>query len=108
MKVKTSITSTSSFTKRGFVAGALAAGATGMGRAAAAPTQTAGNGNAAVSTLTVSFPDDALADLRRRVVATRWPDKEQVPDTTQGVQLATMQALAQYWTTDYDWKKCEA
>ncbi len=52
--------------------------------------------------------DAALADLRRRLAATRWPDKETVTDESQGVQLATMQALARYWANDYDWRKCEA
>jgi len=52
--------------------------------------------------------DEALADLRRRINATRWPDKEQVLDESQGVRLATMQALAKYWGKDYDWRKCEA
>jgi len=52
--------------------------------------------------------DAALADLRRRIVATRWPEKEPVADPTQGVQLATMQKLAQHWSTEYDWRKCEA
>src|SRR4029077_3825822 len=56
---------------------------------------------------TVNFPDDALADLRRRIAATRSPTKELVADRSQGVQLATIQALARYWTTDYDWRKCE-
>jgi pimeloyl-ACP methyl ester carboxylesterase len=50
----------------------------------------------------------ALDDLRRRVAATRWPDKETVSDQSQGVQLATMKALASYWAKDYDWRKCEA
>jgi len=50
----------------------------------------------------------ALDDLRRRIAATRWPEKETVADQTQGVQLATMQALAKYWGKDYDWRKCEA
>ena len=49
-----------------------------------------------------------LDDLRRRIAATRWPEKETVADDSQGVQLATMQALAKYWATDYDWRKCEA
>src|SRR5215469_9779596 len=49
-----------------------------------------------------------LADLRRRVSATKWPEQEQVPDATQGVQLATAQKLAQYWATQHDWRKCEA
>jgi pimeloyl-ACP methyl ester carboxylesterase len=52
--------------------------------------------------------DEALADLRRRVAATQWPDKETVTDATQGVQLATMQKLARYWLTGYDWRKVEA
>src|SRR6201988_4329978 len=52
--------------------------------------------------------DEAIADLRRRTAATRWPSKELVADRSQGVQLATMQALARYWTTEYDWRKCEA
>jgi pimeloyl-ACP methyl ester carboxylesterase len=56
----------------------------------------------------VSIPDEALADLRRRIAATRWPDKETVSDETQGVRLATVQKLARYWATDYDWRKCEA
>jgi len=51
---------------------------------------------------------EALADMRKRIAATRWPDKETVDDQSQGVQLATMQALAKYWATDYDWRKCEA
>ncbi len=53
-------------------------------------------------------PEDALLDLRRRIAATRWPDKETVADQSQGVQLATMQELARYWGTDYDWRKIEA
>jgi pimeloyl-ACP methyl ester carboxylesterase len=53
-------------------------------------------------------PEADLLDLRRRIAATRWPEKETVGDSSQGVQLATMQKLAQYWATDYDWRKCEA
>jgi pimeloyl-ACP methyl ester carboxylesterase len=56
----------------------------------------------------VEFPEEAIADLRRRIAAVRWPSKELVTDRSQGVQLATMQALARYWTTDYDWRKAEA
>ena len=56
----------------------------------------------------VNFPEADLTDLRRRVSATRWPEKETVTDASQGVQLATIQKLAQYWATDYDWRKCEA
>ena len=56
----------------------------------------------------VEIPEAELADLRRRIEATRWPSKEHVDDRSQGVQLATLQALAGYWTTDYDWRKVEA
>jgi pimeloyl-ACP methyl ester carboxylesterase len=52
-------------------------------------------------------PEEQIDDLRRRVEATRWPTKELVPDRSQGVQLATMQALARYWTSEYDWRRCE-
>jgi len=56
----------------------------------------------------VGMPDEAITDLRRRIAATRWPSKELVADRSQGVQLATIQELARYWTTDYDWRACEA
>ena len=54
------------------------------------------------------MPEEDLLDLRRRLAATRWPDREIVADQSQGVQLATMQQLARYWQTDYDWRKVEA
>ena len=56
----------------------------------------------------VEIPDEELAELRRRIAATRWPSRELVDDRSQGVQLATLQALAGYWSTDYDWRKAEA
>jgi pimeloyl-ACP methyl ester carboxylesterase len=56
----------------------------------------------------VGIGDEELAELRRRIAATRWPSKELVEDRSQGVQLATMQELARYWATDYDWRKAEA
>ena len=56
----------------------------------------------------VDMPDEAIADLRRRIAATRWPAKELVADRSQGVQLATIQELARYWAADYDWRACEA
>src|ERR1700722_3227908 len=55
-----------------------------------------------------SVPEAELTDMRNRIKATRWPERETVTDATQGVQLATMQALVRYWATDYDWRKCEA
>jgi pimeloyl-ACP methyl ester carboxylesterase len=56
----------------------------------------------------VNIPEEALEDLRRRIAAVRWPSKELVPDRSQGVQLATMQQLARYWTSDYDMRSIEA
>jgi pimeloyl-ACP methyl ester carboxylesterase len=56
----------------------------------------------------VNVSEESLAELRRRIAATRWPEKETVADQSQGVQLETMQKLARYWATDYDWRKVEA
>src|SRR5688572_12205299 len=56
----------------------------------------------------VNVPEVELTDLRRRIKATRWPEKETVADTSQGVPLTPLQDLARYWATDYDWRKCEA
>src|SRR5688572_27998917 len=56
----------------------------------------------------VKIPEEELAELRRRIEATRWPSKALVEDRSQGVQLATMQQLARYWTSEYDWRRCEA
>ena len=70
--------------------------------------------NTAIATKTdirsyqVDVPEGQLDDLRRRIAATRWPSKELVADRSQGVQLATLQELARYWTSEYDWRKCEA
>jgi pimeloyl-ACP methyl ester carboxylesterase len=62
----------------------------------------------AIRPFDVNVPEAELTELRRRINATRWPSKELVADRSQGVQLATLQALARYWTTEYDWRKCEA
>jgi len=56
----------------------------------------------------LSIPEADLAEMRRRIGATRWPERETVSDDSQGVPLAMMQELARYWATDYDWRKCEA
>ena len=65
-------------------------------------------GAGAVRPFQINIPQDKLVDLRRRLEATRWPTKELVSDRSQGVQLTTLQELVSYWTTDYDWRKCEA
>jgi pimeloyl-ACP methyl ester carboxylesterase len=67
----------------------------------------ASDDKAAIRSFQVSIPDVELIELRRRVKATVWPERETVADATQGIQLATIQALARYWGTDYDWRKIE-
>jgi pimeloyl-ACP methyl ester carboxylesterase len=64
--------------------------------------------NTAIRRLHIHVPEAQLTDLRRRIKATRWPDKETVSDDTQGVPLAMIQELARHWSTDYDWRRCEA
>ena len=72
------------------------------------PNQQAAVQNETIRPFHVNIPDAASADLRWRIVATGWPDKETVADDSQGLQLATMQELARYWGKEYDWRKCEA
>jgi len=62
----------------------------------------------AIRPFRVDVPEGELTKLRRRIEETRWPERETVADASQGVQLATIQRLAQYWATGYDWRKCEA
>src|SRR2546427_12109059 len=66
------------------------------------------DGKAAIRPFRVNVPEAELTELRRRINATKWPDRETVSDQSQGVQLATIQRLARYWGTEYDWRKCEA
>ncbi|HEV8117499.1 MAG TPA: epoxide hydrolase N-terminal domain-containing protein, partial [Thermoanaerobaculia bacterium] len=79
---------------------------TGGSPAGLAQAKTAGGADA-IRPFKVHFSDEELADLKRRIAATRWPDREIVTDQSQGVQLATVQKLARYWANDYDWRKCE-
>jgi pimeloyl-ACP methyl ester carboxylesterase len=65
-------------------------------------------GDTTIRPFTVEIPDADLEDLRARIAATRWPEKETVEDQSQGTQLATIQALARYWLTEYNWRDCEA
>jgi pimeloyl-ACP methyl ester carboxylesterase len=77
-------------------------------RSAAATKQPAPGQDAEIRPFRVNIPQTALDDLRRRLRATNWPEKEPVTDHSQGVPLAAMQELARYWATDYDWRKVEA
>ncbi len=88
-------------TRRGVLAASAAI-------AALALTSTAARADAAIRPFSVSISDEALLDLRQRITTTRLPDRETVTDQSQGVQLATVQKLAGYWQTEYDWRKCEA
>src|ERR1044071_1693525 len=63
---------------------------------------------ASIRPFTIEIPEADIEALRARIAATRWPEKEPVGDRSQGVQLATIQALARYWETEHDWRKCEA
>jgi pimeloyl-ACP methyl ester carboxylesterase len=80
--------------------------ASGSGPVSAHPPAAAGDNS--IRPFRVSVPEAELVDLRRRITATRWPGKETVADSSQGVQFATMQKLAHYWATDYNWRKVEA
>src|SRR3712207_5330850 len=98
------MSATFSPTRRSVLASSAAVGAVGLlrGQSVAA---SEGNINRSFS---FEIQEEALLDLRRRITATRWPDRETVTDQSQGVQLATMRELARYCATDYDWRKCEA
>jgi pimeloyl-ACP methyl ester carboxylesterase len=103
--------------RRSFIGVAAAAAVAGsLSRLAFAETnqavteiaQSSGGDKTAIRPLRVHAPESQLIDLKRRIKATRWPEQETVTDASQGVQLATMQKLARYWATDYDWRKVEA
>src|SRR5580692_5171136 len=70
--------------------------------------QTKGSDSSALRPFHVSVPEAQLTALRKRISATQWPERETVPDQSQGPQLATVQKLARYWETEYDWRKVEA
>ena len=97
-------------TRRGLLAAAVAAGAVGtIQRAIPSFAQTVvAAGKGTIRPFQVNVPDNTLVDLRQRIAATRWSERETVPDASQGVQLATIQKVAQYWQTEYDWRKIEA
>jgi pimeloyl-ACP methyl ester carboxylesterase len=90
--------------RRHFLAFSAAAGAAGvLSSKLQAETE-----DGAIRPFRVDVPEEALVDLRKRIAATKWPERETVSDATQGVQLATMRELARYWETDYDWRKVES
>jgi pimeloyl-ACP methyl ester carboxylesterase len=101
---------TTRVSRRETVALAMASAALAATPALAAPQQemSMSTANNAVRPFRVNFQDSALDDLQTRVRAARWPSGELVQDRSQGVQLATMRALARYWTSEYDWRRCEA
>ena len=76
--------------------------------AASGASVAADDNDSAIRPFRVTVPEKDLIELRRRIAATRWPTGELVKDRSQGVQLATLRELARYWSTEYDWCKCEA
>lgn len=117
------MTSSSSLTRRDFVAGSTTALSVGSLAFAASSVQAqkahtdapggegnkpAARGREAIRPFRVLFPNGDLTELRRRIRATKWPSRETVDDASQGVQIATMRELARYWQTQHDWRKCEA
>ena len=86
----------------------LAASAAAGTLALASPRLVAANPDDAIRPFRIDVPEEAIVDLRRRISATRWPDRETVTDQSQGVQLTAIQELARHWATDYDWRKVEA
>lgn len=85
----------------------VAAAALSLPRAAVTQADAAPDGST-VRPFKIEIPEAALSDMKRRILATRWPDRETVGDTSQGLKLATMKAVADYWANDYDWRKAEA
>ena len=99
--------------RRTVLAALAAAGAFGLDASAtpgtSAPVRSdAAEGDDAIRPFRVNIPEEQLVDLRRRVLATRWPDRETVNDQSQGIQLAKIKPLVEYWGTGYDWRKAEA
>ncbi|MGO9419465.1 epoxide hydrolase family protein [Roseiarcus sp.] len=94
-------------TRRDLLAAAAAASAS-SGFSYAARAASEASEEDAIRPFRVDVPEDDLVDLRRRIAITRWPDRETVGDESQGVQLTSIQEIAGYWATDYDWRKCEA
>ena len=90
--------------RRVLLAASAAAGAVAL----ASPRLVAANPDDAIRPFRIDVPQEAIVDLRRRISATRWPDRETVTDQSQGVQLTAIQELARHWATDYDWRKVEA
>jgi pimeloyl-ACP methyl ester carboxylesterase len=96
--------SSTSLDRREFLASSAVASASSL----LATSTPAATDDGAIRPFRINIPEEAIVDLRRRVLATKWPEQEQVTDASQGVQLATIQKLARYWVTDHDWRKVEA
>jgi pimeloyl-ACP methyl ester carboxylesterase len=108
-RVASAASEASTLTRRALLAGSVATGFALQMRAAPAKADLAGAAAPeSIRPFSVGFPQEALDDLKRRIVATRWPDRENVDDDSQGVRLATIRKLARYWATGHNWRKVEA
>ena len=96
------VASVTTASRRAFLKGAAAIAATGLTQVGTA------RANPLILPFTYSAPQGALDDLKQRLARVRWPERETVADWSQGVPLAKLQALVEYWRTDYDWRRCEA
>jgi len=99
--MKENVMSAPSKTRRDVLAATAAAGALSL---LSQQKPEAAEGNIAIRPFRIEVPEEKLVDLRRRIAATQWPEKETVEDASQGVQLRTMQQLARYWATEHDWR----
>jgi pimeloyl-ACP methyl ester carboxylesterase len=93
---------------KGLFVAAVTLAAGGYAQSIPTPNWSAIGGDQSIRPFHIDVPQEALSDLKRRLAATSWPERETVPDRSQGVQLATMKALVAYWQTSYDWRKVEA
>jgi hypothetical protein len=94
-----------SFTRQSFLLSSVALGATAVLKM---PAPAVAQGNTAICPFSVNINETEIVELRRRIAATRWPDRETVSDTSQGVPLDMIRGLAEYWSGQYDWRKFEA
>jgi pimeloyl-ACP methyl ester carboxylesterase len=98
----------SNSTRREVLATAAAGGVALSASTSFAEAVSTGSGSTAIRAFNIHVPDADLVDLKRRLRASRWPERETVNDTTQGVRLGVMRALARYWEDEHDWRRCEA
>jgi hypothetical protein len=94
--------------RRTVLAAMAVAGTFGLDASAVSGNAAPAEGENAIRPFRVNISEEQLAELRRRIAATRWPDRESVNDQSQGIQLAKIKPLVEYWGNEYDWRRAEA